>query len=112
MKRVMIEHEISPEEWAEGVGPGWKTLVVDLYHKVKWLCPDLAVLQVKEKFGGLRFYVGSVSNEVAKEVFAAIDAAEARSLEICEECGAAGKLREDRRWLATLCDACAAEGAP
>jgi hypothetical protein len=67
---------------------------------------DIRVLQVKEKFGGLRFYTGGIPVEVAEKVYAAISMAESMSYVICEECGCPGKLREDRSWLLTLCDAC------
>ena len=81
------------------VGPGWgdilKRLVSDLFE-LGW---DGHVLQVKEKFGGLRFYVGSAN----KAIHERIDAAANESLATCEQCGAPGVLREGG-WLKTLCD--------
>jgi hypothetical protein len=58
------------------------------------------VLQVKEKFGGLRFYVNCRKEEAIR---LRIDAAIQESLHTCEICGKPGKLREGD-WSKTLCD--------
>jgi hypothetical protein len=58
------------------------------------------VLQVKEKFGGLRFYVNCRRNEAIRQ---RIGLAAQESLRTCEICGQSGRLREDR-WIKTLCD--------
>ena len=56
-------------------------------------------VQVKEKYGRLRFYVHG-SNAAIDHY---IDFAEYHSSKVCEQCGAPGQLR-DRGWLSTLCD--------
>jgi hypothetical protein len=58
------------------------------------------VLQVKEKFGGLRFYVNCRKEEAIRQ---RIGAAARESFHTCEICGQPGTLREDR-WIKTLCD--------
>ena len=58
-------------------------------------------VQVKEKFGGLRFYIGSGS----PEIYAMIRMAEQISYRICEDCGNPGKKRSGG-WIRTLCDPC------
>lgn len=55
--------------------------------------------QVKEKFGGLRFYV----NGAIDKHWNYIHFAESMSCTICEECGAPGKRYTDG-WHRTLCD--------
>lgn len=80
--------------WA--VGRGWHGLIDRI---VAVLPRETSVLQVKEKFGGLRFYVDSAPAHVLD----VIDECEAESLTICEACGRPGKLREGG-WLKTLCD--------
>jgi hypothetical protein len=55
--------------------------------------------QVKEKFGGLRFYV----NGATDKHWNYISFAESMSYRTCEECGAPGKLYTDG-WHRTLCD--------
>ncbi len=55
--------------------------------------------QVKEKFGGLRFYV----NGATEKHWSYITFAESMSYTICEECGAPGKRYTDG-WHKVLCD--------
>jgi hypothetical protein len=62
--------------------------------------PKFEVLQVKEKFGGLRFYVNCRKEEAIRQ---RIGAAAQESFRTCEVCGQQGELREDR-WIKTLCD--------
>ena len=56
-------------------------------------------VQVKEKFGGLRFYVQAATDAHYKY----ITFAESMSYRTCEECGAPGKTYTDG-WHTTLCD--------
>lgn len=56
-------------------------------------------VQVKEKFGGLRFYV----NAATDKQWSYINFAESMSYRTCEECGAPGKTYTDG-WHMTLCD--------
>jgi hypothetical protein len=58
------------------------------------------VLQVKEKFGGLRFYVNCREEEAIRQ---RIGAAVHESFRTCEVCGQPGKLREVG-WIKTTCD--------
>lgn len=55
--------------------------------------------QVKEKFGGLRFYVQAATDKH----YNYINFAESMSYHTCEECGAPGK-RYTEGWHRTLCD--------
>jgi hypothetical protein len=57
------------------------------------------VLQVKEKFGGLRFNVNHANDAIRQRIGTAAD----ESFCTCEVCGQPGKLREDG-WIKTLCD--------
>lgn len=59
-------------------------------------------LQVKEKFGGLRFYV-SGGDEYVRGL---IDAFESQSYVTCETCGNKGKRKNRGYWIVTSCDAC------
>jgi hypothetical protein len=56
-------------------------------------------VQVKEKFGGLRFYVQAATDKH----YNYISFAESMSYRTCEECGAPGKTYTDG-WHMTLCD--------
>lgn len=77
-------------------GPGWRALIEPLVE----LCQkeNVAILQIKEKFGTLRFYVGAAPDHV----YDAIRDAENESAKTCEQCGAPGKL-QDNGWLRTVC---------
>ena len=57
--------------------------------------------QVKEKFGGLRFYVDNADDYTG----GVIALAESMSYRTCEDCGAPGK-QTGRGWIRTLCDTC------
>lgn len=57
------------------------------------------VQQVKEKFGGLRFYVNCRRNEAIRQ---RIGIAADESFHTCEICGQPGRLREDS-WIKTVC---------
>ncbi|MDP3792932.1 MAG: hypothetical protein Q8Q89_04375 [bacterium] len=87
-------------------GDGWFGLIKELCEKLRVLnLKDFRVLQVKEKFGGLRFYVNCVELEKAEEAYRLIDEAESKSLTVCEECGKPGKPNKIG-WIKTLCDNC------
>lgn len=59
------------------------------------------VLQVKEKLGGLRFYVDGANDEQWK----IIEEAEQKSYGICECCGEPGK-QYNMGWIYTVCEKC------
>lgn len=89
-----------PLEHAIGcVGKGWRPIVERLYN----LCVEynVDVHQVKEKFGGLRFYTGGAPPEFHE----AVRVAENESYRTCENCGNPGKPRGGG-WIKTLCDDC------
>jgi hypothetical protein len=61
--------------------------------------PQVTVAQIKEKFGGLRFYYDGGNDIIAGMV----SMAESWAAHSCETCGAPGKSR-DGGWIKTLCD--------
>lgn len=88
------------------VGKGWypilEKLCSSIQHHIDWkkgACPQVTVAQIKEKFGGLRFYY-----EGGDEcIHGMVSMAEAWAGVACEECGGAGK-RRGGGWVRTLCD--------
>jgi hypothetical protein len=66
---------------------------------------DVQILQVKEKFGGLRIYVSSGTNKIDD----IIDRYEILADHLCETCGSfcTAKLRVCHGWYKTLCSDCA-----
>ena len=91
--------------WGFDCGDGWFKLIDQLSADITLLdekdgTTTIAV-QVKEKYGGLRFYIEGGSDAV----YAAIDKAEILSETICEICGEPGTTRNDG-WVSTMCDKC------
>jgi hypothetical protein len=91
-------------------GDGWHGLIRKLCRGIQdaldadsALKPMFRTVQVKEKFGGLRFYVDGGT----KAIEAMIDAAGEESERTCEACGAAGSTLVRHGWYKTLCPACA-----
>jgi hypothetical protein len=80
--------------------PGWELLVSELCVRLTAEHPQARCVQLKDKFGALRFYVVDATDETR----ALIAQYEARSLQTCERCGAAGMPRYRNGWHATLCD--------
>lgn len=68
-------------------------------HPIPDLVPQVVVHQIKEKFGGLRFYYDG-GNDYIRGL---VDMAESWAGSICEECGAPGN-RRGGGWVRTLCD--------
>lgn len=93
-------------------GDGWFNIIYMLSSALEQLAtkfPDLAgnlrAAQVKEKFGGLRFYLDGYPSDIAlyEIVEGLIDSAEYLSVRTCETCGRPGVRRCDG-WISTLCD--------
>jgi hypothetical protein len=85
---------------AFGVGNGWLGIIKEMLEDIIKMGWNKQTVQIKEKFGGLRFYINSASEEVHNR----ISEAEKLSYKVCEECGEEGELRQDLSWWTTLCD--------
>lgn len=98
--------------WGFTCGDGWYKLIDELSAKLEAKIVKLkedgvpleklpVAAQVKEKFGGLRFYM----DYATEDMYDLTGEAENRSYSICEFCGDKGKTR-NRSWVRTLCDRC------
>jgi hypothetical protein len=110
----------------QSVGQGWHGILERLFAaKPDWIM----VVQVKEKFGGLRFYLddgtvrvdfiglGSLTVPAEQEHLdekrsaqlvafkKLVREAEAESFSVCEDCGAPAEQRSGG-WIRTLCEPC------
>jgi hypothetical protein len=96
--------------WRKDLGPifntnffavdeGWYGLIKSLIEELIEAGWDKKLVQVKEKFGGLHFYIEN-SDELS---YAIISKYEKLSYKVCEKCGSEGVLRKGA-WLKTLCD--------
>ena len=97
------------------VGAGWwpiiESLCANIQSHVDWKqeqkekygrgegCTQVTVAQIKEKFGGLRFYYDG-GNDTVDGMVRMAESWAARS---CEECGKPGTSRSGG-WIRTLCD--------
>jgi len=83
--------------------PGWFPMIYELTKKVSDIAKrdktETQVVQIKEKFGGLRYYINSGTYDILKLVGKYED----KSYKICEVCGKPGKIDESKHWLRTLC---------
>jgi hypothetical protein len=92
--------------WGFSCGDGWYDLIYDLskalteYAELKKF--EIIVVQVKEKYGTLRFYVQGEDHIISALIGHAVN----QSRHTCEECGKYGSLR-GLGWVQTLCDECA-----
>jgi hypothetical protein len=109
-----VRHTLMP--WGFCHGDGWFDILWRLCEDLEPLVGEVErqtgrqfeVVQVKEKFGGLRFHVNGVNDAIRQR----IRTAQEESLHTCEVCGQPGKRREGG-WIKTLCDehAASANGA-
>ena len=98
---------LTMEDALAGVGKGWTTILLPLVNFC--LAHNIQILQVKEKFGGLRFYTARAHDqETADTLDKMCREAEEAAEKTCEFCGAPGHPREGG-WIKTLCNACDAK---
>lgn len=93
----------------ENVGAGWQPLLEALEFHLNQYIPGYEITQIKEKFGGLRYYIrfpAGTSNETMSTVHHIIGFAENVSFLTCEECGRPGHSRRNGYWIRTMCDDC------
>lgn len=94
------------------VDAGWYSLVIATDAQLAGLDSHYRVLQIKEKFGTLRYYgwlsIDDAGPELFDAMYAVTDDAERASALICERCGTPGILhRSQRIRVKTLCNTCA-----
>lgn len=99
---------------------GWFDLVDKLCWKINNLLEEAErkngettscnVAQIKEKFGGLRFYIDlECSYEYRKLINKAIYLAEIQSMDTCQMCSKFGKRKNIGGYITTICDSCEKE---
>ena len=97
--------QTNPYQYAFAVGDGWYKLIYELVHDIRindlkkgdWITK---ATQVKEKFGGLRFYVTGTSDKN----WALIRNAEQKSYAVCEETGSEVEVGTwNNGWVRTMC---------
>ena len=95
---------LSGNFWGFEIPNGWDWVVEKYLEKTQWDIThnklNISIVQIKEKFGGLRVYL----NDVPENSYHFIEQAERYSHEICEVCGEPGEQHRISGWVFTLCD--------
>ena len=90
------------------MGRGWHSFIFPVLERVEE--EGFELLQIKEKFGGLRLYVQApegASKETITAVYDLVRSAETESYRTCEECGKPGtKVLVEDCWWKTRCKDC------
>lgn len=86
---------------------GWIFLVSQLHDRLEVRDPEYVLIQAKEKFGALRYYIEYPDSGLYyKEMRDIIGEYEIRSLTTCQGCGDINAHHRDAGWVATLCESC------
>ena len=108
-KNRHVNPKQSAMSWGFECGDGWYWLIDNLCKLLMWdektgkpqTNPPIA-LQVKEKFGSLRFYV----HGAGERQYNFIEMAEYLSGSICETCGTTHDVFQTEGWIRTTCYNC------
>lgn len=88
------------------IGIGWEKIVIDCDAELALIDPNYEILQVKQKFGGLRFYYkpsDSSDSGIRLEMDEVVRKYEAIADRTCEETGLPGvKMKSIGGWIKTL----------
>lgn len=94
------------KQWIEQAPKGWMNIILKADEMLSFIDPEYKIDQIKEKFGGLRYYFSTTKSGVEREIMYIITRfAQGRSFDICMDCGKYGELRH-KPYVVTLCDAC------
>lgn len=107
------------------ISPGWNDIVYNIFKCLSYKKPEavwkdssnnttllhcLEVVQIKQKFGGLRFYYDYKDDAVGLTEYdkglisGIVDMAECIACTTCEYCGENGELRNIKGYYTTCCD--------
>jgi len=121
MERIRAKHPwLTDTDFEIAMLGGWEPLVANLLDEIgqemaKYPGARLAILQIKEKFGGLRFYYNlrDAPEALVDAIGKCREQAEKLSWMTCEICGEPGCLREakDRHWFWVRCNEHTPEGS-
>lgn len=104
-----------PEPYGMECNDGWKDIIERTHEKLKYVDPDYKISQIKEKFGGLRYYYStlfeyeSIERKIMDDI---VTVAELEASHTCELCGANGhsdevEVRVNNYWYFCYCKPCA-----
>jgi ribosomal protein L37AE/L43A len=86
-------------------GDGWFDLIKELSQKITEIDPEgeCKAVQVKEKFGTLRFYTFGSNDQISNLIVEY----EEKSAHVCEDCGSNINVKTSGEgWIRSLCEEC------
>lgn len=104
-----------PEPYGMECNDGWKDIIDHTHDKLKYIDPDYTIAQIKEKFGGLRYYFdssldyGSIAHEIMDDIVRAAEYESSRTCELCGTSKASDKVgvRSHKFFYFGYCQSCA-----
>jgi hypothetical protein len=103
---------VDDDEVYAATDEGWRALLEKLFADFDVVLrgsagAKISIVQIKEKFGGLRFYyrAGGIPDVIEEKLRSLSRRAQDASFFTCETCGAPGELRDDNGWWHTHCAA-------
>ena len=91
---------LSEEDAVQCVGKGWEQLVRKVYNAKAGMGITVGIIQVKEKWGGLRIYTDYYDAELEKTIRQVGE----ESTRTCHDCGVPAGLVKKGTWYQTLCE--------
>ena len=93
------------DHFLEEAPAGWHELIRDTHNRILKVDPEYQIFQIKEKFGGLRYYYDASRSHAIPEIDKIIKTAEVVASVVCQNCGELGaSLTVNNGWYATLCE--------
>lgn len=91
---------LTEEQAVACVGRGWESLVRRVYNAKAGIGTPVGIIQVKEKWGGLRIYTDYYDEQLEPIIMKVGE----ESTTICETCGAPAGLVKNGGWYQTRCE--------
>ena len=100
-----IELDFMPIGWRISFGDKMCKQLDKILKKAKYT-DKYRILEIKEKYGSLRWYDNGVPKEIYKKYNKWINKYEKKSKHTCADCGKKGKIDYKKYWLIPLCKKC------
>ncbi len=110
--KIFAQHKLPCTQtamcWLFECGDGWYWLIDQLCKSIQSYIDhntkdyQLEAVQVKEKYGELRFYTNGESDAIHGMIWLA----ERMSNYICEKCGSVEGVSQTKGWIISLCQTC------
>lgn len=108
INKKSCELDAMPHGWRKAFGDKMCEEIDNILKKANYQ-NDYRILEIKEKYGQLRWYTNSMPNEIFEEHENCIDRYTKLSEHTCIICGKSGKIDYEKFWLEPLCEKCRKE---